>query len=79
MVSFVKQTYNNLGFISMYTSISLCGRIQINILQAGIHGEGRSLLIPIITFQNMVQMGPILPTIIKTDCLVYMMIINFFR
>ena len=78
MVSFVKQTYTNLELISMYTYISLCGRIQIDRLQAGIRGEGRRYkLIPIITFQNMVQIGPILPTIIKINCLVNMMIINF--
>ena len=29
MVSFVKQTFTNLESISMYTYISLCGRIQI--------------------------------------------------
>ena len=79
MLSFVKQVYTNLELISMYTYISLCGRIKIDRLQAGIRGEGRSELIPIITFQNMVQIGPILPTIIKTDCLVNMMIINFCR
>ena len=77
MVSFVIQTYTNLELISMYTYISVCDRIQIDRLQAGVRGEGRSKLIPIITFQNMVQIGPILPTITKTDCLVNMMIINF--
>ena len=34
MVSFVIQTYTNLELISMYTYISLCGRIQIDRLQA---------------------------------------------
>ena len=42
MVSFVIQTYTNLELISMYTYISLCGRIQIDRLQAGVRGEGRS-------------------------------------
>ena len=77
MVSFVIQTYTNLELISMYTYISLCDRIQLDRLQAGLRGEGRSYVIPIIAFQNMVQIGPILPTVIKTDCLVNMMIMNF--